>query len=58
MGPAFLEWFWPVVSAASGALGAYAAIRTELRWLRSDVDLAHRRIDGMQALRTGKRAET
>ena len=42
---AALEWFWPVVSAASGALGAYAAIRTELKWLRADVNHAHARID-------------
>ena len=51
---AALEWFWPVVSAASGALGAYTAIRTELRWLRADVNHAHSRIDDIEG-KQGKR---
>ena len=54
MAPALLEWFWPVVSAASGALGAYTAIRTELRWLRADVNHAHSRIDDIEG-KQGKR---
>lgn len=43
--PDALQWLWPVVSAVSGAVGAYLAIRTELAWLREDVNRAHRRID-------------
>lgn len=34
-----------VTAWLGGVLGAFVAIRTDLRWLRRDIDRAHERLD-------------
>lgn len=39
-----MDWQWVIqVAATVGAV--WGVVRVELRWLRRDVDLAHKRID-------------
>lgn len=45
-----LEVVVPFASAVFAAGGAYIAVRLELKYLRRDVDHAHKRIDGHDAI--------
>jgi hypothetical protein len=39
------SWLFALVTAVATGLVTWGAIRVELRWLRRDVDHAHRRLD-------------
>lgn len=39
-----VEWV-DVLRVLGAAFGAWAAVRVEIRWLRSDVNRAHKRLD-------------
>lgn len=47
--PEWLQVLMAFTSPLCAAVGAYAAVRAELKWLRSDVDRAHRRLDFLGA---------
>lgn len=49
MMPEWLQVLMALASPLCAAVGAYVAVRAELRWLRSDVDRAHHRLDLMGA---------
>jgi hypothetical protein len=42
----------------AGVVGAYAAVRTEIRWLRADVDRALREIAELRAARRIRQQES
>jgi hypothetical protein len=45
-----------VLSALCSFVGSYAAVRTEMRYLRRDVDHAHRRLDTVERIAFGRRS--
>lgn len=53
MDPTIIAAAAGVAGWLSGVVGAFFAIRTELRWLRADVNRAHARIDRIAGIGDG-----
>jgi hypothetical protein len=50
------SWLLALASAVATGLVTWGAIRVELRWLRRDVDHAHKRIDRVEGALIGRGA--
>ena len=50
------SWLLALASAIATGLVTWGAIRVELRWLRRDVDHAHKRIDRVESALIGRGA--
>lgn len=50
------SWLLALATAIATGLVTWGAIRVELRWLRRDVDHAHRRLDRVEGALMGRRA--
>lgn len=49
-------WLLALATAAATGLVTWGAMRVELRWLRRDVDHAHKRLDRIEGALIGRRA--
>lgn len=53
---AFQTWLLALVSALVTGLVTWGGLRVELRWLRRDVDHAHKRLDRLEGALIGRGA--